>query len=387
MSDVMKRARAYLPYLRYGKHVFFKRDALPLYLILLVTSRCGMRCGHCFNWRRAAQEGEDLTLDEYRLISAKLHDLPFLFLSGGEAFLRPDLAEIARLFHKNNGVQKMQTPSNGSRPEEIRRQLEIIARTCPDLHYTVTLSVDGLGPEHDAIRGCEGLFEQVMASYRVIDELRRRHANLGLCFSITLSAYNQDTALHTYRYLRQVCRADNVYVILTRGEPRDPGAAQVDLGRLRALDEAVDRDLRCRRARGITGFPFASLMNAKNVLSRQVVLRTARERCFQTPCYAGLLAGNVFNNGDVYPCELLDQSFGNLRESDYDLPALWRGATAKRIRRAITDTRCFCTHECFMTTNLLFNPRQLLRVGREWLRIQRQGGAACPGEAPPEGGV
>lgn len=370
MSDPISLARQYAEFLRYGKRVFWKRDALPLYLIFFVTSRCHMRCGHCFNWRRAATEGTDLSLDEYRRVSSKLHDLVFLFLSGGEPFLREDLSEIATLFHRQNRVQKMQSPSNGSLPESIQLQVERIARTCPDLHYTVTLSVDGLYEEHDRIRSYPGLFERVMESYRVLRLLRARYPNIGICFSITLSAANQNSALRTYRHLRETCEADNVYVILTRGEPRDPQARNIDLERLRELDEAVNQDLRAGHARGIAGFPFASFMNAKNVVSRDHVQRVAREGTYQTPCYAGLLAGNVFNDGDVRPCELRDVSLGNLRDNGYDLPALWRSERAESIRRAIREERCFCTHECFLTTNLLFNPRQLLAVGCEWARQQ-----------------
>ena len=361
---------SYLEYLRYGRLVFWKKDALPLYLILFVTSRCNMRCGHCFNWGRAAAKHSELTLDEYRRISAKMHDLIFMFLSGGEAFLRPDLAEIAELFHRDNRVRKMQTPSNGSLPDAVRRQIGTIARRCPDLHYTVTLSVDGLGAEHDRIRGCPGLFERVMETYRVLRDLQRQHSNVGISFSITLSKANQDTALATYRYLRDQLRADNVYVILTRGEPRDPAAADVNLERLRELNAVVDAELLRGEVPGMSGFPFASFMNAKNVLSREVVLRTAEEGRWQVPCHAGVLAGNVFENGDVYPCELLDRPLGNLREADYDLPAIWRSQAADGVRRHIRETRCFCTHECFMTTNLLFTPGALMKVGRTWAQMR-----------------
>jgi MoaA/NifB/PqqE/SkfB family radical SAM enzyme len=126
-------------------------------------------------------------------------------------------------------------------------------------------------------------------------------------------------------------------------------------------------------AGGYKGFPFSSWMNAKNLYSREVVYRTARDERYQVPCYGGLLAGNVFNNGEVSPCELLDRPFGNLRDHDYDFVRLWRSPAADRVRRHIRETKCFCTHECFLNTSLLFNPRNLPPIAARWIRIKTRG--------------
>lgn len=363
----------YPQYLRYGTRLFHKGDALPLYLIFFVTSRCNARCRHCFNWRRAEAEIDDLSLDEYRRISAKLHDLVFMFFSGGEPFLREDFADIVEIFHKNNRVQKAQTPSNGSMSEAMGDQVEQILKRCPDLHYSVTLSVDALGEAHDRIRSFPGLFDRVMETHRILTDLKRRYSNFGLNFEITVSQANQDSLLETYRFLRDTCEADNVFSVLTRGEPRDPTAADVDLERYRELNRIMEKDLIEGEARGYTGFPFSSWMNAKNLYSREVIYRTARDDAYQTPCYAGQLAGNVFSDGSVFPCELLDRPFGNLREHDYDFRRIWQSTEADRTRSHIRQSRCYCTHECYLNTNLLFNPAQLIPISRRWLRIKSRG--------------
>jgi len=363
----------YPEYLRYGSRLLWKRGRPPMYLIFFVTSRCNARCGHCFNWQRAAAPDVDLTLDEYRKISARLPDLVFAFFSGGEAFLREDLAEIVTLFHKNNRVQKAQTPSNGSLTDNMRRQVEAILKACPDLHYSVTLAVDALGEEHDRIRNFPGLFERVMESHRVLKDLAKRHDNFGINFEITVSSYNQHSLLETYRFLRQHCDAQNVFSVLIRGNPRDPGAKGVDMERYRELNRVMEADIVASRNRGYFGFPFATWMNAKNLYSREIVYRTVTENAYQTPCFACLLAGNVFNNGDVYPCELLDRPLGNLRDNDYDLMRIWSSPAAEETRRFIRSSRCFCTHECYLNTTLFFNLRNLPPIAARWLRI-RSGG-------------
>lgn len=361
----------YLEYLRYGKRVFFKRNAPPLYLIFIITSRCNAFCSHCFNWKRQDDKhAQDLTLDEFRRISAHMDDLPFMFLSGGEAFLRNDFAEIAEVFHRQNRVQKMQTPTNGSLPKRIDEQMGRLLRRCPDLHYSVTLSVDAVGDEHDRLRHIPGLFERVLESHRVLQLLQKRHSNLGVNFEITVSANNQDSLLETYRYLRDVVGADNVFTVLTRGAPRDATSQEVDLERYLALNGEVDRDLLDKEAAGYNGFPFSGVMNAKEILTRDLVYETAKTKRFQIPCYAGNLSGVIFNEGDVYPCEILDEPLGNLRDWDYDFRAIWQAAAAQKARKMIRDTECFCTHECFLTANLLFNPRTLPRVAKKWAKIR-----------------
>ena len=63
--------------------------------------------------------------------------------------------------------------------------------------------------------------------------------------------------------------------------------------------------------------------------------------------------------GDVYPCEILDEShkIGNIREFNLDFKKLWLSHKAKEEVKFIRKTKCFCTHECFNTVNILFNPK------------------------------
>lgn len=37
------------------------------------------------------------------------------------------------------------------------------------------------------------------------------------------------------------------------------------------------------------------------------------------PCYAGILSIVITETGEVYPCEILSKSFGNLRNNNYNI--------------------------------------------------------------------
>ena len=72
--------------------------------------------------------------------------------------------------------------------------------------------------------------------------------------------------------------------------------------------------------------------------------------------------------GEVRPCEILDTSFGNLRDVDYDLSALWNNDAAREHRRHIKETGCFCTFETCVRTTLSFQPRWYVDMARHYLR-------------------
>jgi radical SAM protein with 4Fe4S-binding SPASM domain len=99
-----------------------------------------------------------------------------------------------------------------------------------------------------------------------------------------------------------------------------------------------------------------------NKIRSQIIIDTAKHKKYITPCYAGKVAGVMMANGDVFPCELLNRKMGNVKDYRYDFKKLWKSKQAKAIADHITDSKCFCTHECFHTANIVFNPKLLTRV-------------------------
>ncbi len=53
-------------------------------------------------------------------------------------------------------------------------------------------------------------------------------------------------------------------------------------------------------------------------------------------------------------------------------------------RTFIRDSKCFCTYECFLTINILFNPRMLLSVAKEWAILKARRYARRLFGAPPD---
>jgi len=344
-------------YLHLSRLLLKNKGCSPIYLIFFVTSRCGCRCQHCFYWQSTNKPENELSLAEIDKISGSMDDLLQVTLTGGDAALREDLAEIARVFALNNNVQNFSIGTNGSQPEMIEQHLTRMmswANQRP-VNITVDLSMDGIGSDHDDIRQTPGLFEKVLETIQMIKTMQKVQTTINLCVDITVSALNQDKLEPLYRTVRDEIKPDILNALLIRGNPRNPEAKNVSLDKYEEICNWIKHDILLGT---YPGYDFApALLHAKDIVLRELVLKTARQNAFQVPCTAGLLTGVIYPEGNVAACELRDEPLGSLREADYDMKKVWLSPAAEELRRDIKEKKCFCYHQCFLSNNVLFNPR------------------------------
>jgi radical SAM protein with 4Fe4S-binding SPASM domain len=369
-----------LSYANNLKRIFTK--AGPAQVILFVTARCNFRCKMCFYWEEISEANakKEITLEQYAKLSATMPEFPWLLIGGGEPFLRKDLADIVTLFHQNNKIRNATIPSNASLTERMVETISAICTRCPDLFLNVDLSIQAVGDKHDEICEMPGAWKKLIATYNRLSDVRRQFPNFGLGTIMTLSRMSQPYWRHTFEYILEHFEFDHMVMSKTRGNPMVPDSKEVSLEEYRAASKYIDEAIYAGRLKTFN-FPLGRALQAKDIVSRQLIAATAEQNRAQLPCHAGKLNVVITENGDLYPCELLDKKFGNLKEVGFDFQQLWNNQAAHDTRRFIRDTKCFCTHECFMATNILFNPRLYPRVAKEYLRI-----AASPKAPPPDEG-
>ncbi|MFA7088385.1 MAG: radical SAM protein, partial [Patescibacteria group bacterium] len=147
-------------------------------LIFFVTSRCNSRCRHCFNWRNIGKV-VDLDLIEIEKRAKRLPHFDNLLLSGGEPFLRKDLADLINIFVRNNKIKTVSIPTNGLLTASIIDILEKIL-LIPNINaVNINFSLDGLNDIHDNIRGIEGNFVITMESIKAVSALREKYPRLN----------------------------------------------------------------------------------------------------------------------------------------------------------------------------------------------------------------
>ena len=106
----------------------------------------------------------------------------------------------------------------------------------------------------------------------------------------------------------------------------------------------------------------AKVMNQKNQIVYDKIYSTSIKNEFISNCYAGSLFGVIQANGDVSPCEILSDKFGNLRDYDYDFIKLWEKKSRQDFCKRIKNNKCFCTYECAWTFNVLGNKKYHLNL-------------------------
>jgi len=210
--------------LRYTKSVF--RPIGLESVFLFVTSTCNSLCRTCFYWDEL-NSGRDLTFEQLRTLSETAPRFHKLWISGGEPFLRKDLAEVIELFYRNNGMRHVNLPTNGLLPAKLEAVVDYLLERCPELTVDLNFSLDGLANTHDAIRGVPNNFEKTLATVHLAEKRyqanKKVRRNIVSC--ITAENYKELVALGL-KMLRET-KSDGQYFEIVRGNPMDPDLKRI----------------------------------------------------------------------------------------------------------------------------------------------------------------
>jgi MoaA/NifB/PqqE/SkfB family radical SAM enzyme len=351
---------ALLQHLKYGKfapRILSNKGRTPLYLIFFATSYCNLKCEHCFYWKELNVKRDELNLEEIEKIAKNMDDLLFLRLTGGEPTLRKDLPEIVKIFYDNNNLRNVGISTAGFLTKRVLSHAERILELCPGLELEFCISIDDTERFHDLNRGIPNTYKNAEATIKGLKEIRERHDRIRINVGLCVTKGNQDRLDEIFENALVPLGVDTIQVNIIRGDPKNPGLMEVDLEKYQNL---LKKTRAYNSTRGYHGLYISS--NVKDKLMSSIIVKTIKERKFQgIYCNAGNKIGVLYSDGNLFPCELLeDKKIGNLRDSNYDFRSLWNSPRALEVRNFIHDTKCFCTHECFLTTNLLLDPKNLV---------------------------
>lgn len=367
--DRTRNKAMYSPF-RHVRDIMWKRR--PIHLTFFVTRRCNSQCPFCFYLRSddaPAGAGAELSLSEIERVSRSLGDLLWLALSGGEIFLRDDLVEIAKIFYRNNKPAIMLFPTNGLLPGLISERMEEIVRSCPESVIALKLSMDGLGKAHDTLRSTPGSFDKTMETYRTVSGLIDRYPNFELGVNTVFCKDNQEAMEGIIDHVGGMEYIKTHTISLVRGNLVEKQYAVVDESRYNRAVQKLEKNLHEGKSR-VYRFRGGRIKAAQDILQRRLILRTMIEQKRIIPCYAGRINLVLSETGEVFPCEILNRPFGNVRDHDCDMQSVIRSGNARKVNDFIKADGCFCTHECYFMTNILFNPRLYPALMKEYLQLR-----------------
>ncbi len=291
-----------------------------------------------------------MSIQEIDKMTKTMGKLLFVNLTGGEPFLRKDIVEIATIYYKNTKPVNITIPTNGILTEKILEDTEKILQNCPKSKISIKFSIDGTQEVHDDIRGFDGIFNCMIATYKSLNGLKKKYNNLDIYLTTVVSSMNQKYLDELFEFMKENLQNNTWLVLLARGDTKDSTAKDFDVEVYKKFVDKVKKTFKNN-----SGLFFSKLLAAKDKVSDEIIHRTAEENKFISPCYAGRTACVIDENGNVNPCEILSDTFGNIRDYNYDFKKLWNDEKAKKIRNNIIKTKCFCTHECFVGNNIMFN--------------------------------
>jgi MoaA/NifB/PqqE/SkfB family radical SAM enzyme len=330
---------------------------LPFSLVISPSFRCNSRCRTCNVWRKP---GSEMDLEEWARIFDRIGPgLLYLTVTGGEPFLRPDMAELVLAAYRACRPSLITIPTNGLLSRRIAEATDTICRDAPAATIGLNLSLDALGEEHDRIRMVPGNWSKALETWQALKELRLDHQNLLLSIHTVISRLNLPRIFEIYAGLQEL--APDSYITEVAEERIELDTVGWDITPT-AEEYAPIADFLARQALKGGRRGLARLTQAFRARYYWLASRILHECRQVIPCYAGWASAHIAPNGDVWSCCIRAQSVGNLRQHDYDLRSIWFGEEMDRLRQSIRAGECACPMANASYANMLLHPPTVLGV-------------------------
>lgn len=171
--------------------------AIPITVIWDLTSKCNLKCIHCFNADRYTsplyKTKNELTTKEAKLAIDKFKEggVKHLHLLGGEPLIREDIIEILTYAKKKKLVISINT--NGLLLNEY------FCKSLLDIGVEqVVVSMDGATPQtNDLIRG-KGTYNKIIKNIKLLKKMNEKYGNkmnIGIAYTLLKQNLNETPSM------------------------------------------------------------------------------------------------------------------------------------------------------------------------------------------------
>lgn len=236
-------------------------------------------------------------------------------------------------------------------------------QAAPKSEVIINLSLDGIGAQHDEVRGVRSNWAHAMSTWAGLKQLKQQYKNLTLGVHTVISNFNVDSFPALCEYVQRELKPDSY---ITEIAEERVELDTVGLGITPTAEKytvAIDALLESMRDHHLTG--VAEVTQAFRRQYYEIVKRTLREQRQVIPCMAGVASAQIAPNGDVWTCCVRAESMGNLREHNYDFSSVWKTGKAEQLRRSIKAGECYCPLANAAYTNMLMHGPTVTKVAAE----------------------
>lgn len=330
------------------------RVSYPSFCTFIVTWRCNAKCKMCDIWQKS--EHDEMTLGQIDALFGQLRRLHAVRITGGEPFLRSDLAQIVNLIQYRTNPSVVHVTTNGLLTERI---VEFIKSVNHPGNIHLKISIDAVGEKHDDIRGVQGAYQKAMDTLSGLARLRGSHS-----FYLGVDQTIVDGDVGNMLDLREICKDMdvNLHQVIAYGETAlyksDEdlsllpmfGAEIETFGRFSKSQLEQTLALMEQNANEISDF-------AESIIKRYY-LRGLRNRLLsgkaepRPRCVALGSHLRILPNGDVPICLYDSTIVGNLTKMKFK--ELWFGREMEEYRERVA--RCpGCWAGCEVTPNAIYS--------------------------------
>lgn len=346
----------------YGKYTVQIKRGLqtPLLLIHFVTTRCNLKCHHCFYWKELNKPGDMVFEEQAKMIRSLKHPLESAMLTGGETFLFKDIVELCEVYSKENHTKNINLTTNGFTPVFIRDKVaEILSKVNSNVH--VQVSIDGIKEDHDKVRAMDGSFDKAIQTIKLLKELQNEHKNFSVNALTVISNKNYENLDRIMNIINELgidhafelIRGTDYFAVRPRLADVNPKTKnEYGLPKFNELDEIYEK-LKGNYDKTHKRKNFLDLHRTIFLSKLKMSMDILKKQAPLMECQAGNLIGVVYPDGNVGVCELLETG-DNIKNYDYDFAKAWNSEKMDKLREKVKG--CFCTHGCFLQSTLYHSP-------------------------------
>ncbi len=284
---------------------------------IIVTYRCNAKCYMCNIWKHPTDRKKEITPEDLK----KLPDnMDFVNITGGEPFLRDDIEQLVKVVLKK--TKRLVISTNGYFTEKI----VALAKKYPAIG--VRVSIEGLPAANDELRGLKNGFDHGVRTLIALHELGLKDIGFG----ITVSDRNAKDLMELYRLAKWLglefatAATHNTYYF--HKFDNDFKQKSIVTGEFKKLVKELLKSKKPKDwFRAYFNYGLINFINGNKRL---------------LPCEMGTDVFFVDPYGEVYPCNGMDWSMGNIKKQSFD--QIWNGKKAEEVRNKVKN----CTKNCWM---------------------------------------
>jgi MoaA/NifB/PqqE/SkfB family radical SAM enzyme len=289
----------------------------------------------CYTWKHQSKKEDEIRPEDLITLPRMVR----LNITGGEPFLKEDLSEILDVVKRK--AKRVVISSNGFL---TKRTLDVMSK---HRDVGIRISVDGIEETHDHIRGVKGAYQKTLETLQGLRSLGVK--DLGI--AVTVSDQNAKDLVALHKLAKENCvelatailhnayyfhKEDNIII----------DKYQVELG-LKAL---IVEFLKSQHPKDwFRAYFTQGIIDHMNGKQRALKCTMAKDSFYVDPY------------GNVRPCNVMDFSFGNIKDETFQ--EIWTSPDAEEARERVGA----CTYNCWMIGSVGHLMRQNFWVPLFWI--------------------